>query len=158
LADHLRIRTATLEDRAWLLPLSARLHDFGPPPWRPREQMDRAVAEAIGRAIETPGPDWAVFVAEDDGGRPRGFVHVHTATDYFTGEVYGHVSDLVVAAEGEGRGVGRALMAAAEDWSVAQGHRLLALNVFGDNHRARTLYERLGYRPDTTKMVKVLRR
>lgn len=120
--------------------------------------MDRAVAEAIGRAIETPDPDWAVFVAEDDGGRPRGFVHVHTATDYFTGEVYGHVSDLVVASEGEGRGVGRALMAAAEDWSVALGHRLLALNVFGDNHRARGLYERLGYRPDTTKMVKVLRR
>ena len=49
-------------------------------------------------------------------------------------------------------------MAAAEDWSLAQGHRLLALNVFGDNHRARALYERLGYGPDTTKMVKVLRR
>jgi GNAT superfamily N-acetyltransferase len=120
--------------------------------------MDRAVAKAIGHAIETPGPDWAVFVAEDVGGRPQGFVHVHTATDYFTEEVYGHVSDLVVAPDAEGRGVGRVLMAAAEDWSRGQGHRLLALNVGGDNHRARALYERLGYLTDTTKMVKVLRR
>lgn len=139
------------------MPLSARLHDFGPPPWRPRDQMDCAVAKAIGHAIEVPGPDWAIFVAEDDGGDPQGFVHVHAARDYFTGEAHGHVSDLVVAPHAEGRGIGRALMAAAEDWSVAQGHRLLALNVFEENHRARALYERLGYRADTTKMVKVLR-
>lgn len=153
----MRIRSATLEDRAWILPLSARLHDFGPPPWRPRDRMDRAVAAAIAHAIETPGPDWAVLVAEDDGGKPQGFIHAHTARDYFTEEVYGHVSDLVVAAEAEGRGVGRALMDAAEGWSRALGHRLLALNVFDENRRARSLYERLGYRPDTTRMIKVLR-
>ena len=153
----MRIRRATLEDRSWILPLSARLHDFGPPPWRPRDRMDRAVASAIGQAIETSGPDWAVFVAEDEAGGPQGFLHVHTARDYFTEEVYGHVSDLVVAAHAEGRGVGRALMDAAEGWSRALGHRLLALNVFDENRRARALYERLGYRPDTTRMIKVLR-
>ncbi|MEP6993196.1 MAG: GNAT family N-acetyltransferase [Acidobacteriota bacterium] len=157
MSDELAIRTATREDRTWLLPLSARLHDFGPPQWRPRDQMDRAVARAIGSALEVPGPGAAVFVCEDDAGGPQGFVHVHSATDYFTGETHGHVSDLVVAPHAEGRGVGRALMAAAEEWSLAQGHRLLSLNVFGDNGRARALYDRLGYRPDTTKMVKVLR-
>ena len=85
-----------------------------------------------------------------------GFVHVHTAGDFFTGGTHGHVSDLVVASGVEGRGVGRALMAAAEGWARERGYRLLTLNVFGDNRRALELYTRLGYQPDTTKLVKVL--
>lgn len=153
-----RIRRANPDDREWLLPLSARLHDFGPPPWRPREQMDRAVAVDIGSTLESPDPAAAVFVAEGGDGNPEGFVHVRTFPDYFTGEPHGHVSDLVVDPRAEGRGVGRALMAAAEEWSLARGHRLLTLNVFGENHRARALYDRLGYLTDTTRMVKVLRR
>ena len=152
------VRAARPEDREWILPLSARLHDFGPPPWRPRLQMDAAVALAIGRALDTPGSDAAVFVAEDGDRRPMGFVHVHTAHDFFTAEVHGHVSDIVVAAGAEGRGVGRALMAAGEGWSRARGHRLLTLNVFGGNERARKLYRRLGFAADTTKLVKVLDR
>jgi ribosomal protein S18 acetylase RimI-like enzyme len=63
---------------------------------------------------------------------------------------------LAVAPEAEGRGVGRALMARAEEW--ARDNRLphLTLNVFATNGRARALYERLGYRPDTVKYLKPL--
>lgn len=150
------IRAATARDGEWILPLSARLHDFGPPPHRPRAEMDAAVAEAIGSALESPGPDWVVFAAEDADRRPLGFVHVHTARDFFTGEEHGHVSDIVVTAAAEGLGVGRALMAAGEGWSRARGHRLLSLNVFEGNRRARSLYERLGFASDTMKLVKVL--
>lgn len=150
------IRAGKAEDREWILPLSARLHDFGPPPWRPRAEMDAAVARAIAPALEAPGSGAAVFVAEDADRSPLGFVHVHTARDFFTDEEHGHVSDLVVAPGAEGRGVGRALMAAGEGWSRARGHRLLTLNVFGGNTRARELYERLGFAADTMKLVKVL--
>jgi len=118
--------------------------------------MDAAVARAIEQALEAPGPDAAVFAAEDEDGAPLGFIHVHTARDFFTGEEHGHVSDVVVASGSEGRGVGRALMAAGEGWSRARGHRLLTLNVFGANTRARELYDRLGFSADTTKLVKVL--
>lgn len=121
--------------------------------------MDAAVARAIGEALDSAesGADSAVFVAEAEGeGRPLGFLHVHTATDFFTGEEHGHVSDVVTASGEEGRGVGRALMAAGEEWSRARGHRLLTLNVFGGNTRARSLYERLGFAADTTKMVKII--
>ena len=119
--------------------------------------MDQAVAQDIGSSLGSADQTVAVFVAEDaSSGRPLGFAHIKTFTDYFTAEPHGHVSDLVVAAGAEGRGVGSALMAAAEDWSRARGHRLLTLNVFDENRRARALYERLGYRPDTLRMVKVL--
>ncbi len=119
--------------------------------------MDEAVARAIGAALESTGSDSAVFVAEDASGLPLGFVHVHIATDFFTGEEHGHVSDVVTALGEEGRGVGRMLMAAAEEWSRARGHRLLTLNVFDANVRPRELYRRLGYAADTIRMVKVLR-
>jgi GNAT superfamily N-acetyltransferase len=153
----LRIRPASREDAAWLLPMSSRLHDFGPPPFRPRDQMDRAVAADIGASLGAGDPAVAVLVAEDAAsGRPLGFAHVKTFADYFTAEPHGHVSDLVVAADSEGRGVGRALLEAAADWSRERGHRLLTLNVFDGNRRARALYDRLGYRPDTLRMVKVL--
>ncbi|MEO8432352.1 MAG: GNAT family N-acetyltransferase [Acidobacteriota bacterium] len=152
-----RIRGGTPQDEAWLLPLSARLHDFGPPRWRDRPEMDAAVARAIGEALKAGSADAPVFVAEDPDGRPLGFVHMHELTDYFTGETHGHVSDIVVASDGEGRGVGRALMAAGEKWSRERGHRLLSLNVFGDNARARRLYDRLGFELDTSRLIKVLR-
>jgi len=151
------IRPATPADRAWILPLSSRLHDFGPPAWRSRETMDAAVARAIATALEGDGPDAAVLVAEDGRGNPLAFVHVHTARDFFTGETHGHVSDIVVARGAEGGGVGRALMSAGEEWSRDRGHRLLTLNVFGENSRAPRLYESLGYSEDTTKLVKILR-
>ncbi len=109
------IRPGRPDDRDWILALAPRLHEFGPPPFRPRPAM---------------------------------------STDYFTGEAHGHVSDIVVDPQQEGRGVGRALLAAAEDWARSRGYRLISLNVFGDNDRARRLYEAVGYGTDTVKMVK----
>jgi GNAT superfamily N-acetyltransferase len=154
----LRIRHAAPADRAWLLPLVPRLHEFGPPPWREVRHMNAAVAEGLAAALEAPAEGTALLVAEQAAdAAPLGFVHVVTAADYFTREPHGHVSDLVVARAGEGRGVGRALLAAAERWALARGYRLLTLNVFVGNDRARALYERCGYVPEWTKMVKELR-
>jgi len=119
--------------------------------------MDRAVTASIDAGLASPEPDQTVLVAESAEGEGLGFVHLHAATDFHTGERHGHVSDIVVAPAAEGRGVGAALMAAAEDWGRAHGFRLLSLHVFGANQRARALYERLGYRLDIVKMIKTLR-
>jgi GNAT superfamily N-acetyltransferase len=153
----LRIRPANAGDGSWILPLASRLHDFGPPPYRPRDQMDRAVAASIGAALSGARTDAAVYVAVGASDEPLGFIHLHGATDFFTGEPHGHVSDIVVTAGAEGRGVGQALMGAAEDWARRLGYRLLSLHVFDGNARARSFYERLGYRPDIVKLIKTLR-
>ena len=77
---------------------------------------------------------------------------------FLAGETHGHVSDVVVASGAEAEAsAASALMSAGEAWSRDRGHRLLTLNVFGGNSRARRLYESLGYSEDTTKLVKILR-
>ncbi len=61
-----------------------------------------------------------------------------------------------MAAEAEGQGVGRVLLEAAEDWAREQKLQMLSLNVFAGNARARHVYERLGYTPETLRYVKPL--
>lgn len=46
-----------------------------------------------------------------------------------------------------GRGIGTALITAAEDHAHSRGHTMIGLGVGDDNPRARALYERLGYVP-----------
>jgi RimJ/RimL family protein N-acetyltransferase len=83
-----------------------------------------------------------VLVAED-GGEVAGRLSItrdpHPASR--------HVADLglMVAQGHRRRGVGRALMLAAEDWARAADVRKVELHVFPYNEAAITLYDMLGY-------------
>lgn len=59
-------------------------------------------------------------------------------------------------AQAEGRGAGRALVAAAEAWVRERGFRLVALETGTVNHRARNFYQRLGYGEESVMLVKTL--
>lgn len=89
-------------------------------------------------------------------GTPAGVVAVHPDTDYFTGHARTYVDILVVAAEAEGKGIGRALMRHAEDWARAHDCLEVVLDVFAGNTGAIAFYERNGYRPDHIRMAKPL--
>lgn len=151
------IRPARATDRDFILSLVPRLSEFGPPPWHDPAQMIATDREMIGRVLDEAPPGTAVFVAEGADGAPLGFIHLKTVVEYFSREEQGHVSDLVVAPAGEGRGVGGALMAAGEEWALGRGLRVIGLHVFAVNTRARRLYEKLGYGEDMLKYVKELR-
>ncbi len=47
-------------------------------------------------------------------------------------------------------------MDAAEEWARNRGYRRVTLNVFAQNDRARQMYERFGYEPETVHYLKEL--
>ena len=59
--------------------------------------------------------------------------------------------------EGRGRGIGTALMDAAEGWARSRGLDALELDVADPNGHSRRLYERLGYGLVAHTIVKPLR-
>lgn len=156
-SDPFVIRPARAGDRAAVLALVPRLRAFGPPPLRPPESLDAGELRTLGGFFESPPDGAALWVAEGPDGALLGAAYAERAVDYFTEESHGHLGILMVAAEAEGQGVGRALVAAVERWAAEQGDRFLTLNVFATNARAASVYERAGYRPDTVRYVRELR-
>jgi GNAT superfamily N-acetyltransferase len=67
-----------------------------------------------------------------------------------------YLFNIEIDEEHRGQGLGRAAMRAAEDWTRADGASQLALNVFGFNDRARSLYDSLGYVVAATSMYRTL--
>ncbi|WBQ05689.1 GNAT family N-acetyltransferase [Kribbella sp. CA-293567] len=63
---------------------------------------------------------------------------------------------LEVLPEQRGKGYGRSIMLAGEDECRSRGYEHLALNVFGDNAAAISLYDSLGYVVVTQEMRKAL--
>jgi GNAT superfamily N-acetyltransferase len=156
MSSGLRIRPASAGDEEFVVSLMPRLVEFGPPRWRDPVQMTAHDTRVIVNSLLNPTHDAAVFIAEDSEGAKLGLVHLHAATEHYIHEEHGHVEDVIVAPEGEGRGVGRALLERAEEWARERGYRWLTLNVFAENARAREVYKRLGYGEDMLKYVKEL--
>jgi ribosomal protein S18 acetylase RimI-like enzyme len=67
-----------------------------------------------------------------------------------------HVDQLAVAPDHRGRGIGRALMAAAEELGRTLGCAELDLTVRADNAGARAFYAALGYAPRQLRLGKEL--
>jgi GNAT superfamily N-acetyltransferase len=152
-----QVRPAAATDRPFVLGIVPRLRAFGTPPLRPAVALDAAERRALERALETPTEDATLLVAELDDAGPAGVAYAETAVDYFTGERHGHLAIIAVSETGEGRGVGRALLQAVEEWASRRSYRFVTLNVFAGNGRARRVYERAGYAPDTIRYYKELR-
>jgi ribosomal protein S18 acetylase RimI-like enzyme len=112
--------------------------------------------QVISDQLSDPSSDTVFFIAEDEKGIPLGFIQLHAGGDYYHHEKHGHISNVIVAREGEGRGIGSLLMQKAEEWARANGFRWLTLSVFAQNLRARDVYKKLGYGEDIMKYVKEL--
>ncbi|MFN7963048.1 MAG: GNAT family N-acetyltransferase [Thermoanaerobaculia bacterium] len=157
MSDSLRLRPARPDDYDFLIELTYRLADFEIPPWRSREEIAAIEHAPIRLALAEPDPDLGLIVAEQvPGGERLGYAMLLTQRDFFTGEKHAHLSILAVRREAEGRGVARALLEATDDWARERGLPFITLTVFHANVRARALYERLGWQPDTRRYRKEL--
>jgi len=95
----------------------------------------------LSNGLSTPEQTLLVAVAPDDGER-IGVLWFGPSTD---DPAMAWIYDITVDEDKRGRGWGRAIMRAFEGEARARGFARAGLNVYGDNHVARRLYESLGY-------------
>jgi GNAT superfamily N-acetyltransferase len=153
--SNVQTRPASIGDKEFIISLLPRLEEFGPPPWRDTTQMLATDIQVLNDKLMNQAPGTAIFIAEEQG-IALGFIHLQTGKDYYYSEEHGHIADLIVAPQAEGRGIGRVLIEKGEEWARAQGFRWLTISVFAQNLRARQVYQRLGYGEDIMKYVKEL--
>jgi ribosomal protein S18 acetylase RimI-like enzyme len=152
----LTVRGAGPGDEIFVLALTERLAAFAVPDWRTAAQVAHVDDAILRDQFRQPNPDNLLLVAQGEAGIRLGFVFARSRRDVFTGRPVVHVETLATEAEAEGRGVGRVLMTAVEDWARDRGASFVTLNVFDTNARARGFYARLGYQPETLHYVKPL--
>jgi ribosomal protein S18 acetylase RimI-like enzyme len=152
-----RIRLAQADDDEFILGLTERFVAFQLPVWRKRSETLAGIRADIVRRLRELPPASHLFVAEDDTGNRQGFLHLQTHTDFFTDALNCHISDIVTAPEYDGRGIGSAMLAFAEQWARQHRCRFVTLSVFPGNTRAQSLYARHGYGVELLRMAKALK-
>ena len=129
------VRPVRADDREAVLALAPRLTE-GVAAWREPASVADAVRGWVKESLASPDDlDHAVLVAEDDG-TVVGFCSLVVETHWSGGQdVY--ISELAVDSTREGRGIGRALVAAARDFTRARGLTRLTLLTGAANDSAR---------------------
>lgn len=82
-----------------------------------------------------------------DGDSPCGLINCFEGFSTFAAQPLLNVHDIVVHAGWRGRGIGQALLAAAEDAARQRGCCKLTLEVLSNNRAALAAYDRAGFRP-----------
>jgi GNAT superfamily N-acetyltransferase len=152
----IRIRRATTDDRDFMFDQAARLAAVAALPWHTSDDVLRFQHRFMTNTLARAEAECGTFIAEDDSTQRLGFVHIEASTDAITLEACAYVALLAVIEAAEGQGVATRLMEAAEDWARAQGFRLICLDVFANNQRARAFYARHGYQDDALRLTKAL--
>jgi GNAT superfamily N-acetyltransferase len=146
------VRPAEDSDRAAILELGVRLAE-GIAPWR-----DHAVALTVGRRWleeSLAAGTGRVFVASVDDGAIAGVITIKPST-YFTGERDGYIGELVVAEHASRRGLGLALIEAAEDWARDHGLQNLTLHTGAFNTNGRAFYAALGFVEEEVRLTRAI--
>jgi ribosomal protein S18 acetylase RimI-like enzyme len=104
-----------------------------------------AESEAFVRGLMSHGNTRFFLAREAKGGPAVGFVHLMPSINTVAMRPMWYLEDLYVAPSGRRRGVASALMQHAETFARETGAERLTLATAHDNHRAQSLYKRLGY-------------
>ena len=108
---HFEIRPVNPADHPAVLALSPRLA-IGAAPWRDPDRVAAAARGWIESSLAAAGQDGHAVLVALLGGHVAGMVSL-VEREHFTGELDAYIGELVVGQPQEGRGAGRALLAAA---------------------------------------------
>lgn len=142
--DSLTIRPAASEDAATLGRL---LEQLGYP------TNATQIPERVEKLQARPGT--AVLVAENEHGELVGVVTVHLFPTLHADEPAAWLTAVVVEEKARGQGVGSALVARAEEWSVEHGATRISLTSALHRARAHEFYKARDYEQTGVRLTKV---
>jgi ribosomal protein S18 acetylase RimI-like enzyme len=151
------IRPACDDDGEFVASQASSLLEFASPAWSDPDAMAPGFRRALARAVTDPEPRATVLIAQAPDGTRLGFISLKVRPDA-AGAERAHVADLAVAEDSRRLGVGRTLMEAGEAWAREQGFDVLSLDVWATNKRAQSFYIGMGYRAESTCLIKSLDR
>lgn len=149
------IRKAQPTDRNNIMALSPQLSEVAELSWHSDEAVSKFQDDYIAQMLDHDTDKKLTLIAEDRG-EFQGFIHACERRDDISNEVCGTIPLLAVSPTAQGRGIGKLLIDAAEEWSRAEGHRLLHLEVFANNENAQSFYRKQGFLAETLVMIKPL--
>ena len=104
----------------------------------PQAHLERSFDEMLR------SEDYMLGLIFESEGRTAGYALLCKTWSQEAGGMTVWIDELFVLPEYRGRGLGKALFAALEDWAPAARYRL---EIEPDNHRAEKLYRSLGFEP-----------
>lgn len=152
-----QVRLATPDDGDAMLALMPRLGDFEISESRVREHLYRDDARLLQKWIDGGAEDCVVHIATGSDNEMLGFTLFRLRPEPLSREPSAHLEAIAVAQSAEGKGVAKALLAAAEASAVDHGAESVTLHVIESNSRARGFYEHSGYYGEMIRYIKRLR-
>ena len=116
------------------------------------ERSAKENARDLPQGLDSPGHDIFVGLVDD---QEVGVLWLFTDPALKTPETM--IYDIEIAEEQRGKGLGRELLTAAEEWCADHSIGLLKLHVFAHNTTAVSLYESAGFEATNINMAKVIR-
>ena len=150
------IRMAEVSDLAAIQKLLPRLADFPAPRRLTTEDVWRYDGVAVAEWASGERPQTWVRVATDTAQEVVAVAVGSLIEDSFTGQPAVHLEVVVIDERVDGHGLGSRLIAEIESDGRQRGAAVMSLNVMTANHRARSLYERLGFEEEMIRASKPL--
>lgn len=97
-----------------------------------------------------------VIIVATAGDRMVAFLSLHVIPYFTTGDLVGRVSTLVVKEDSRNQGIGRQMMAAAEDQARKMGCKAIEITSADYRKGAHVFYARIGYTRTSVKFVRKL--
>ena len=148
------IRAAADDDKEAIFALVPRLAE-GVAPWRDQDEARAAGRRWLQDSLAAAAAgDGAVLVAADADGI-AGVISVRPSR-HFTGERDAYIGELAVAARAARRGIGSALIEAAEGWAREHSLLNLTLHTGAFNTGARAFYATAGFAEEEVRLTRAV--